>query len=400
MYEADFFQGTKGPGSVKIEIKPVNPFGAKTPVDAEEKDDGDSKTDDSRWRESKREPVKPLSDPQIVRDFLMGDHCLYGGTGWWKYEFCYGKTVKQYHEEKGERAQLINLGHFDKSKHIQWLKENPSKVPKTAEFRKHVSHFYSDGDFCELSGKPRQIEVKLKCKPSQSISAVTLYLLEPKTCEYILGVESPLICDILNRADENGIMEVYPTIDKELVTDDETLDELVEKASRSDSSSSSVPQSSPPSSVASSQSELKAKAESIRTKIILGDVDSTPQNENSYPSPLSDDREQTSKGNYISKEELINDINDMLKLKINGKIVQKLDLESLKKLSKGKLTEILKEAQGDKSLMEKASNIHEGLKNLRFKHHAEDDNGDQLESDEADYNDGSTDYDDDLDEDE
>ena len=48
-------------------------------------------------------------------------------------------------------------------------------------------------------------------------------------------------------------MEVYPTIDKELVTDDETLDELVEKASRSDSSSSPVPQSSPPSSVASSQ---------------------------------------------------------------------------------------------------------------------------------------------------
>ena len=48
-------------------------------------------------------------------------------------------------------------------------------------------------------------------------------------------------------------MEVYPTMDKELVTDDETLDELVEKASRSDSSSSSVPQNSPPSSVASSQ---------------------------------------------------------------------------------------------------------------------------------------------------
>ena len=61
-----------------------------------------------------------------------------------------------------------------------------------------------------------------------------------------------MICDILNRADENGIMEVYPTIDKELVTDDETLDELVEKASRSDSSSSSVPQSSQPSTVASS----------------------------------------------------------------------------------------------------------------------------------------------------
>ena len=63
-----------------------------------------------------------------------------------------GKTVKQYHEEKGERVQLINLGHFDKLKHIQWLKDNPSKLPKKVEFRKHVSHYYSDGDFCELSG--------------------------------------------------------------------------------------------------------------------------------------------------------------------------------------------------------------------------------------------------------
>ena len=50
---------------------------------------------------------------------------------------------------------------------------------------------------------------------------------------YILGVESPLICDILNRADENGIMEVYQSMDRDIVTDDETLDELVEKAGNS-----------------------------------------------------------------------------------------------------------------------------------------------------------------------
>ena len=53
---------------------------------------------------------------------------------------------------------------------------------------------------------------------------------------YILGVESPLICDILNRADENGIMEVYQSMDRDIVTDDETLDELVEKAGNSVSS--------------------------------------------------------------------------------------------------------------------------------------------------------------------
>ena len=48
-----------------------------------------------------------------------------------------------------------------------------------------------------FTGKPRHVEVKLKCKKSESPSAVSIYLLEPKTCEYVLGVESPLVCDIL-----------------------------------------------------------------------------------------------------------------------------------------------------------------------------------------------------------
>jgi endoplasmic reticulum lectin 1 len=31
---------------------------------------------------------------QVVKEFLRGDYCLYGGAGWWKYEFCYGKKGK------------------------------------------------------------------------------------------------------------------------------------------------------------------------------------------------------------------------------------------------------------------------------------------------------------------
>lgn len=39
-----------------------------------------------------------------------------------------------------------------------------------------------------------------------SATAVSLYLMEPHTCQYVLGVESPLICDILQKADEYGLM--------------------------------------------------------------------------------------------------------------------------------------------------------------------------------------------------
>lgn len=65
-----------------------------------------------------RQPFKPLMDPEVVKQFLMGEYCLYGGSGWWKYEFCYGKKVDQYHEEKGGQRTVINLGRFDEQKHL------------------------------------------------------------------------------------------------------------------------------------------------------------------------------------------------------------------------------------------------------------------------------------------
>ncbi|CAG9766789.1 unnamed protein product [Ceutorhynchus assimilis] len=150
-----------------------------------------------------------VADASPIKSFLEGNHCLYGGTGWWKFEFCYGKTVEQFHIERDGSRTGINLGVFNKQKHLEWIKEHPHKRPKPVKERKQLSHFYTDGSVCDKTGQPRQTEVKLKCleKPN-SPSSVSLYLLEPKYCEYILGVESPLICEILDKADENGLVPI------------------------------------------------------------------------------------------------------------------------------------------------------------------------------------------------
>lgn len=62
----------------------------------------------------------------------------------------------------------------------------------------------------------------MKC-PDQSPSpgSVSLYLVEPKTCEYILNVESQLICDLLPLADEHGLIKVVKTDDDEVTVTDE-----------------------------------------------------------------------------------------------------------------------------------------------------------------------------------
>ena len=37
-------------------------------------------------------------------------------------------------------------------KHKKWIDDNPNKRPKPLETRKHVSHFYSGGDICDITG--------------------------------------------------------------------------------------------------------------------------------------------------------------------------------------------------------------------------------------------------------
>lgn len=162
--------------------------------------------------EKEQPPIVPESKPvdaTLVENFLTGKNCLNGGNGWWKYEFCYGKSVEQFHVDKDGTRTAIKLGYFDRAKHLAWMQSHPHKRPKPVAQRKQITHFYSDGTVCDKTGKPRQTEVKLKClENSASVSAVSLYLVEPRFCEYILGVESPLICDILARVDENGLIEL------------------------------------------------------------------------------------------------------------------------------------------------------------------------------------------------
>uniref|UniRef100_A0A665WWT5 Endoplasmic reticulum lectin n=1 Tax=Echeneis naucrates TaxID=173247 RepID=A0A665WWT5_ECHNA len=133
------------------------------------------------------------------------------GVGWWKYEFCYGKHVHQYHEDKEQGKNTVVVGSWNSEEHIEWAKKNVARsyqLKDDVQKVKLVSHFYGHGDVCDLTGKPRQVIVKLKCKESESPHAVTVYMLEPQTCQYILGVESPVICRILDTADEHGLLSL------------------------------------------------------------------------------------------------------------------------------------------------------------------------------------------------
>nr|XP_020665580.1 endoplasmic reticulum lectin 1 [Pogona vitticeps] len=161
--------------------------------------------------------ISKLTDDQLIKEFLSGSYCFHGVRN--AYEIidsasylglCVPHTSTISDKENGKTT--IVVGTWNKEEHLEWAQKNVARAyhlkDDGMQTVKMVSHYYGNGDVCDLTDKARQVTVKLKCKESDSPHAVTVYMLEPHSCQYILGVESPVICKILDTADEYGLLSV------------------------------------------------------------------------------------------------------------------------------------------------------------------------------------------------
>mmetsp|Transcript_26979 Transcript_26979/g.58556 ORF Transcript_26979/g.58556 Transcript_26979/m.58556 type:complete len:83 (+) Transcript_26979:457-705(+) len=69
--------------------------------------------------------------------------------GWWTYEFCYGKTVRQFHQENKVTTTDYSLGRF---------RDHANKVPEPVrpkDGEAQYSQFFIDGTtWCASPGRP------------------------------------------------------------------------------------------------------------------------------------------------------------------------------------------------------------------------------------------------------
>ncbi|KAF8110251.1 hypothetical protein N665_0086s0087 [Sinapis alba] len=137
--------------------------------------------------ETDKQPNK-LKTPDELLQPLNGQ-CLLRQEGWWSYEFCHLGLIRQLHLQDGTKiVQEFTLGKYDPEATAAF-NQNVSHASTMKE--RYHSHIYTNGTTCDLTGTPRQVEVRFVCAETRvMVTSIT----ELSTCKYALTVQFPTLC--------------------------------------------------------------------------------------------------------------------------------------------------------------------------------------------------------------
>lgn len=174
-------------------------------------DDDDTLKSNQTVEEDNRELAR-ASDRgwALLKD--MEGKCIYYISGWWSYSFCYNMGVRQFHQLPPGRnvptwppiedrtVQAYELGKFEKdggnaetSEGKEIREQGLARLETKGEMRYLVQNL-GGGTTCDLTGKPRRIEIQFHCEPTMPADRITL-IKETSTCQYLMVVSTPLLCN-------------------------------------------------------------------------------------------------------------------------------------------------------------------------------------------------------------
>ncbi|KAJ8634913.1 hypothetical protein MRB53_009180 [Persea americana] len=138
--------------------------------------------------------IKPKTPDELME--VLTEQCLLRQEGWWSYEFCYKKHLRQFHVEDEKVVQEFILGVYD-TEATAAFNENHSDIStlkdprsKDAAQRYHA-HQFTNGTMCDLTDQPRETEVRFVCsEPRVMISSIK----EISTCKYAITIHCPMLC--------------------------------------------------------------------------------------------------------------------------------------------------------------------------------------------------------------
>jgi protein OS-9 len=137
--------------------------------------------------------------------------CLYFMSGWWSYRFCNNQEIVQFHaiatlpngqapKPDPNSAEYVLGREPSLPTSMQQLGQHtPRDDPIPAELQvkgdqRYLVQKLVDGTICDLTGRPRTIEVQYHCAPGLKQDRIS-WIKEVTICAYVMMVNTPRLCN-------------------------------------------------------------------------------------------------------------------------------------------------------------------------------------------------------------
>eukprot|EP00730_Choanoeca_flexa_P004887 TRINITY_DN11830_c3_g2_i2.p1 TRINITY_DN11830_c3_g2~~TRINITY_DN11830_c3_g2_i2.p1 ORF type:complete len:802 (+),score=134.95 TRINITY_DN11830_c3_g2_i2:325-2730(+) len=148
-------------------------------------------------------PSKPRP-PLAERLSTFKSSCFTSQHDYWHYEVCVGRSVRQYHQEKGKIVAQNWLGHRDVANDIrdattlsqvQRIMDGIDKQAVLNDDRPiELTQTFMKGSLCGSVAVKRSASVQYACLHNDNIKAVQMTIAEPQACMYRIEIATPLLC--------------------------------------------------------------------------------------------------------------------------------------------------------------------------------------------------------------
>eukprot|EP01133_Synstelium_polycarpum_P017968 gene17968-21441_t len=155
-------------------------------------------------------PIPSAADFAAALTPLEALPCIVHKVGWWTYEYCHNKHIRQVHIEKTapEKTEITveyvlgTLPYSNRVGEIKGLdadyqeKYTSQTVLALPDTLPYYSERYDGGTPCDLFQGSRQTEVRFYCNndPIRTGQTYITEIAEPSSCNYILKIQTFLMC--------------------------------------------------------------------------------------------------------------------------------------------------------------------------------------------------------------
>eukprot|EP00038_Savillea_parva_P010410 m.190064 g.190064 ORF g.190064 m.190064 type:complete len:510 (+) comp17939_c0_seq1:237-1766(+) len=159
--------------------------------DASSDDNEEEESDGNGHGSPKAASIQELLKP-------LESQCIYRLEPYWSYELCWGKHVRQYHEDVittagGKKTKKLSehfLGYGDPDSEAE---HDVGTFNYKGKSTVYYSEIMGGGDLCDLTKKPRETEVRFVCNPSMIHAFDSIS--ETSTCKYEVIIHTSMVCD-------------------------------------------------------------------------------------------------------------------------------------------------------------------------------------------------------------